>query len=49
MTPEQALQVLDKATQPHVTYVRIDYCNMQHALEVIKAALEELEEFKKEK
>lgn len=48
MTPEQALQILDKATQPNTTYVRADYCHMQHALEVIKAALEELEKLKEQ-
>jgi len=41
MTPKQALQLLDKATQPGVSLTRIDYINIQIALETLSKLLPE--------
>lgn len=42
MTPKHALQILDAATAPNVAgrLTRIDYANIQAALETLQAVLE---------
>jgi hypothetical protein len=39
LTPEQALQVLDRATQPGVVITRQDYCVIEQALAVLSESI----------
>lgn len=39
MTPEQAIVLLDQATQPGVKLTRTDYVVINHALVVLKKAI----------
>lgn len=42
MTPEQALQILNQATQPGVRLTRQDYVLIETALSVIGSVIQEL-------
>lgn len=46
MTPDQALAILDKAADPRSTgmLTRVDYVNIQRAIEVIAALIKEKRE-----
>ncbi len=46
MNPNQALQILEQATQPGVRLTRIDYVNIQLALEILDKLINPVKETK---
>jgi hypothetical protein len=48
MTPDQILAILDAATQPNARLNRVDYINIQRALEETAKRFKELEDMQKE-